>query len=262
MAVTFKKNHVKLGLKLSELGLKSHFTPAALFDGNQINFITDAYHLGINYFDVSPSYGDSEIWLGKFLAKLDKGELKKITVATKFGEHWNSREHRQYIDQSFPALKSSLDRSIERLGKLDILMLHKTNPVVLKSKDFQQAYDYARGKGITVFGASVDDLESARLVCSSNIFSVVRFAYNFVDQSFADIFQMAAENEKVVVINHPLNMGFLVTEFGEGLNDKDKVVNAFRFVLAQKFTGVVLTDTLFSNLLKENIDSFKSAQRG
>ena len=126
-------------------------------------FLEHAVELGIRYFDTAPSYGLSEERLGRFLRTLPESIRRELTIATKFGEHWNRGASQPYVDHSYDALRRSLDQSLAHLGRVDVLQLHKTSPEVLESGDLARAWEYARSLGITRLGASVSDLESAAL---------------------------------------------------------------------------------------------------
>ena len=82
-----------------------------------IDFLKGAYELGVDFFDTAASYGSSEERLGKFLRTLSPEQRKRITVSTKFGDHWDYQIQNSYVDHSFDALRASLDRSLARLGQ-------------------------------------------------------------------------------------------------------------------------------------------------
>lgn len=256
MLQLFHNKKVRLGIKLNELGINYQ---GKIADNQILDFFNLAHQLSINYFDTSPSYGASEILLGKFLSTLSAPERKDLIVATKFGEHWNKQKKEKYVDHSFRALITSIENSLNRLGRIDILQLHRTNPLLLKSPELTKVLEFAQKKGVKVFGACADDLESAQMICEDKNFSFIRFPFNFIDQTFNDIFEIAGQNKKYVVVNHPLNTGWLLTEQREGLDEKAKIVNAFKFILQKKFTGFVLTDTSSVSRLKQNYEAFKEA---
>jgi len=53
------------------------------------------------------------------------------------GEHWDASRGEPYADHSFDALRRSLDASVARLGRIDILQLHKTSPAVLATNPWR-----------------------------------------------------------------------------------------------------------------------------
>jgi aryl-alcohol dehydrogenase-like predicted oxidoreductase len=184
--------HVKLGLGLIGIGRQwGHADVEVPEEARVFEFLKGAYDLNVDFFDCAASYGSSEERLGKYLRTLTREQRDRITVATKFGDHWDDNIQNSYVDHSFVALRASLDRSLSRLGKIDILQLHKTNPQVLESDDLRRALDYAREKGISRFGASVSDLESGRMVCESDVFSIIQCPFNMEYDKFGEIIDLA-----------------------------------------------------------------------
>ncbi len=108
-------------------------------EADAVHFLESAYELGIRFFDTAPSYGLSEERLGIFLDSLSPEQRSSVTVATKFGEHWNSDNQSAYADHSLEALKRSLDQSRHRLGQIAILQLHKTTPELLADPNVDEA---------------------------------------------------------------------------------------------------------------------------
>jgi aryl-alcohol dehydrogenase-like predicted oxidoreductase len=208
-----------------------------------------AHELGIRYFDTAPSYGDglSEERLGSFLRSMTPGQRAAVTAATKFGEHWDRGTGEPYADHSFDALRRSLDTSIARLGRIEILQLHKTTPEALRSGDVARAWEYARSLGIARIGPSVSDLESAEIAVRTPEFSVMQFPFNRGNVKFKPVLEAAAECGMWLVVNRPFAMGSMVD--GE----------AFRFILRQEFTGAVLTGTTSQEHLRENWERFQLA---
>lgn len=162
------RNTTQLGLGLIGIGKPWGQVPHAVPGESEARELIEfAYALGIRYFDTAPSYGDgiSEIRLGRCVP-----ELPGAVIATKMGEHWDASRNEPYADHSFDALCRSLDRSIERLGRIDVLQLHKTTPEALRSRDVERAWDYANSLGITRIGPSASDLESAAIAVADTRF--------------------------------------------------------------------------------------------
>jgi aryl-alcohol dehydrogenase-like predicted oxidoreductase len=252
---------VKLGLGLIGIGREwGHAASAVPEETEVLRFLEAAFQLGIVFFDTAASYGSSEDRLGKFLRTLSAQQRDRITVSTKFGDHWDPQTQNSYVDHSFQALRASLDQSLSRLGKIDVLQLHKTTPEVLKGDNLTRAFDYARAKGITVFGASISDLESGRLVCQNEVFSLVQCPYNTENAKFAEIIDLAAEKHKIVLTNRPFGMGkLLYHETGEAADKKACQIAAYSFILRKNFRGYILSGTKSPEHLRENIDAFQIA---
>src|SRR3974390_3351053 len=139
---------VELGVGLIRIGREwGHVRQDVPSEREAIQFLEHAFAAGIRFYDTAPSYGSSEERTGEFVRSLNPEDRGRITVATKFGEHWNPARQEPYVDHSFDALKRSLDQSLERLGRIDVLQLHKTTRAVLASGDLARAWDYARSVG-------------------------------------------------------------------------------------------------------------------
>src|ERR1022692_788872 len=169
---------VEFGLGLIGIGKPWGFAHPQVPDVRQaLTLLERAFALGVRYFDTAPSYGVSEERLGRFLAALTPGERSALRIATKFGEHWDAAKGEPFVDHSLDALKRSLDGSVARLGRIDVLQLHKTTTRVLASDDLARAWEYAAALGITAIGASVSDVESAALAIASAAYSVLQLPY-------------------------------------------------------------------------------------
>jgi aryl-alcohol dehydrogenase-like predicted oxidoreductase len=216
-----------------------------------------AWRLGVRYIDTAPSYGVAEERLGRFLDSLTAAERGTLTIATKFGEHWDDTRGEPFVDHSYEALVRSLDGSIERLGRIDYLQLHKTTPEVLQSDALARAWEYARSAGVTRIGASVSDAMSAELTVADPAMTVIQAPYNFVQTDFTDVLGRADGRGMWVAVNRPFGMGRLLYERQE-VSRQD----AFGFVLAGGFAGVVLSGTKSASHLEQNWRAFAAANEG
>ena len=237
---------VELGLGLIGIGKPWGHTPHPIpSDAEAQALLEFAYALGVRYFDTAPSYGDgvSEERLGRFLRGLGAREREGVIAATKFGEHWDAALGAPYADHSFDALRRSLDRSIARLGAIEVLQLHKTTPAALASDGVARAWEYARGLGITRLGPSVSDAESARLAMEDPGLNTMQFPFNRENQQFAPFLKEGMW----IAVNRPFAMGAQVRR------------DAFRFILERKFTGVILTGTTSTEHLRENWEAFQES---
>jgi len=248
-----------LGAGLIGIGREwGHVKTAIPTEREAIDFLNEAYRLGIRFFDTAPSYGSSEIRLGKFIRTLTPTQRSEVTVATKFGEHWDDTKHEPYTDHSYQALTDSIDQSISRIGIPDVLLLHKTSPEVLRSEDLRKALDYAVENGIKQFGASVSDPESAQIVLEDPTYSYIQVPYNTSKTDFSDVIDEAHTNGKIVVVNRPFNMGASVYE--PVLGGDDPQTAAYRFVIQKLHNGdVALTGTKSLQHLRENMETFRAA---
>ncbi len=213
-----------------------------------------AIELGVRFFDTAPSYGVSESRFGAFLQTLAPAARDGLTLATKFGEHWDAERGKPFVDHSYDALARSLDGSLAALGRIDFLQLHKTSPEALASGDVERAFRYAQSLGIRNVGASVSDLVSAEIALRSELFSVVQCPLNPESLQYQQIVAEASAAGLLVLTNRPFGMGRLLYE-GSLLTPRA----AFGFLAAQRFDGVVLTGTKAPAHLRENWAAFQHA---
>lgn len=245
----------QLGLGLIGIGRRWGYVPGEVpSESEAVSLLEYARELGIRYFDTAPSYGASEERLGSFLKSLTNSERRELTVATKFGEHWDAARDEPYVDHSFDALRGSLDLSLARLGSIDVLQLHKTAPEVLRSDDLARAWDYAASLGIPLLGASVSDAESAATTVACERYSLIQLPFNWSNRSFSGAIDAAAARNMLVVANRPFAMGKMLYE-SEAIDRKQ----AFAFILRHDFRGVILSGTKNRQHLRENWRDFRDA---
>lgn len=246
-------NSTQLGLGLIGIGKPWGHAPRPVPSESEARALLEfAFDLGIRYFDTAPSYGDgvSEERLGRYVRSLSPDQRAAVCIATKMGEHWDRDRNEPYADHSYDALVRSLDRSIERLGRIDILQLHKTTPAALASDAVSRAWEYAGSLGIRRIGPSASDLESAQMALRDERLSVIQVPYNSGNAVYGPAIDAAVRRGKWVATNRPLAMGALA------VNGADKRA-AFRFVLERR-PAVVLTGTVSREHLQENWDDFHS----
>jgi aryl-alcohol dehydrogenase-like predicted oxidoreductase len=247
--------NTQLGLGLIGIGKPWGHVPGPVpAEADAIALLEYAFELGIRYFDTAASYGLSEERLGRFVCSLGTAQRAQVTIATKFGEHWDAAREEPFVDHSFDALARSLDRSAERLGTIDILQLHKTTPAVLASADLARAWEYALKLGVGKIGPSVSDLESARLALADPRYTCMQLPYNARHPQFGEILDAAGARGVWVAVNRPYAMGAM-------LHDRpiESKAAAFRFILARRFPGVILTGTTSREHLLENWRNFEQA---
>ncbi|WP_414472498.1 aldo/keto reductase [Microvirga sp. M2] len=251
---------VSLGLGLVSIGrawgYREGLPPT---EEDALALLHHAVSQGITFFDTAPAYGDSERIFGTFL-KRQGAKASRLTVSTKMGEHWNAAEQSAFTDHSYDALCRSLDRSLERLGPIDLLQIHKASAAALASKEVERAIAYARSNGIDTFGASVSDLDAARLACTSGAYAVIQLPYHRLFPSMAPAFAMARDAGMGVLVNRPFGMGRLIPD--EAGDKACRLKEALAFILEQPFKGVILTGTRSPRHLDESLAAFRAARDG
>ncbi len=259
MRPDFAESEVRCGLGLIGIGKPWGVVPGEVpSELEALRFLEGAYAAGVRYFDTAASYASSERRLGELLRSLSTAERSGITVATKFGEHWDEQAGRPYVDHSFAALAKSLERSLERLGAIDVLQLHKSSPEVLASGDLARAWEMARAAGIPELGPSVSDLESARLASVCGCYQMLQLPLNRQSPQFAGPLAAAGRAGMWAAINRPFAMGQIVIEAGPQHAHAARV-EAFEEVLSHRFRGVILSGTKSLAHLRENLEAFREA---
>ncbi len=252
------KASVSLGLGLLSIGRAwGHRPGLPPTQDDALALLDHAAAQGVTFFDTAPAYGTSEAILGRFL-KGRTADTSHLKIATKMGEHWNAEDETAFTDHSYDALCRSLDRSLDRLGRIDLLQIHKATSAALASKDVERAVAYARANGIKAFGASVSDLDAARLACASGIYDAIQFPYNSLSPSLEPAFELARNANMSILVNRPFGMGKIVHERED--DKRSALQEALGFILKQSFTGVILTGTRSPRHLDESIAAFQIAR--
>jgi aryl-alcohol dehydrogenase-like predicted oxidoreductase len=218
-------------------------------------FLEFAFDSRVRYFDTAPSYGLSERRLGAFLSSLDAVARTEVTVATKFGEHWDFDKGEPFVDHSFDALARSLEHSLTLLGRIDILQLHKTSVEVLRSPGLHKAWEFARQSGVETIGPSVADVDSAKAAIEDGRYQMLQLPLNPSNTQFVELLESIAARGLWIASNRPFAMGRTVVE-NPGPQTK---VEAFGFLLRLPYSGVILSGTKSKAHLAENLDAFREA---
>ena len=238
---------IELGLGLLSIGRPwGHRREPPPPEGVAHALLDAAVSLGIRVFDTAPAYGASEAILGRFLVRIGAGR-HALFISTKMGEAWDAASDTSRVDHGYNSLKASIDASLDRLGHIDLLQVHKSNASALLSPDVERAVEYARNRGIRHFGASVSDLAAAEAASRTSWCSYLQFPFNRSNTALADIFPLARKNGMKLLLNRPLAMGAIASS-----------ADAFAFVRDQDFSGVVLTGTKSIAHLRENHAAFTS----
>lgn len=177
----------KTGLMVSRVGMGGIPIQRPPFD-EAAKIVEKAIGLGINFFDTSIGYYDSELRIGKGV----EGHRDDVILATKGG--WRDKE----------TAADSIDRSLERLGTdyIDLWQFH--NPGSHEALDglFKSggAYEAARealkeGKILHV-GVSLHPLDVALRAVESGMFETLQFPFNLVLREAEDrLILSAAEHD-------------------------------------------------------------------
>lgn len=253
---------MELGLGLIEIGRPWGAGWRGLPTEEQVERLLEAaLEEGVLFWDTASSYGSSEERVGRFLrARADA--LARVTVATKFGDVWAPEMEESYGDHSYDGLLRSLDRSMERLPRIDLLQVHRASEEALRREDVYRALEEARRRGIRQFGASVKTVEAARIAIESGWFGWLQIPYNPLRREMAPVFAMAREHGLRLLVNRPFAEGRLLwNEAGEPLAEETARRGAFEFLLETPFDGHVLVGTKSAEHLRDNAKLWRELVR-
>lgn len=187
----------KTKLRVSEIGFGCGNVGGLLIRGSyreQLQAVSRALELGINYFDTAASYGDglSETNLGRVLWEL---QPKNVIVATKVGLRSEA------LGDIKTAVRQSLQASLRRLKResVDVLQLHtqvahgrgRFRPGtigvddVLGNGGVADVFDQVRSEGLIRFTGftGLGETEALDQIVASGRFDVVQVYYNLLNPS-------------------------------------------------------------------------------
>ena len=161
----------RTGLEVSRVGMGGIPIQRPAFD-EAVEIVKRAIDLGINFFDTSIAYTDSELRLAKGI----EGHREDVVIATKGS--WRDRE----------TAEKCIDFSLERFDTdyLDIWQLHNVSTRegfegLFRQGGAMEAAEEALEEGkIRHLGISIHSLDVALEAVKSDRFEVIQFPYNFV----------------------------------------------------------------------------------
>lgn len=139
-----------------------------------------ALDAGFNSIDTAPSYGDSEIAIGRFITECRARDVMictKLPSASRQGVLSNEIE--AFVDEN-------VRRSVERLGgEIDFYLLHDCNDLVKYGDKLVRALKKHQERGmIKAPGISIYDVDELSLFERYDVFSAVQFPANIFDHRF------------------------------------------------------------------------------
>lgn len=247
---------VGLGLGLLSIGRAwGYRTEPPPPEADARHLLECAVEAGVRCFDTAPAYGTSEERFGSFLATLGS-RREDLLVATKMGEHWDAEARSAFTDHSHDALRRSLDQSLRRLGRIDLLQVHKATAANVGAPDVLRALEYARSLGISCLGASISDVAAAEAACAVGLYSYLQFPYNALHRTLEPVFALASRHGLQVLVNRPFAMGQLLHDTQR---PREAVLReSLDQVLRQRFSGYVLTGTKSVDHLRQTLAAFRS----
>ncbi|MFH1829842.1 MAG: aldo/keto reductase [Pseudomonadota bacterium] len=163
-------------------------------------------HEGMVMIDTAAAYGDSEVHIGEFLRE-NPANAARFFIATKWGEDFDVGSGSSTVDHSAENLHQSFERSVKRLGRVDLLYLHKANTAVLRDatiiREMVKIKETAR---VQLLGTSISDALILRDATEKDFltpFDVIQMpASVFMEER--GIVQSLCEAGKAIVLNSPI----------------------------------------------------------
>ncbi len=188
--------------------------------------------------DTAPAYGTSEERIGEYLRT--RGLLLKVFIATKWGAEFDSVTDTSTLHHTKEHLIFSVNRSILRLSKIDLLYIHGTTVEVLKNQDIINEMERMKEEhygGIQYIGASISDekvLEQAVKEDLLKDLDVVQMPGSlFLKRS--DLIEHISGKGIAIVVNSPISK-----------SEKDKNPEAiYADLLKQPGLSIILTGTRY-----------------
>lgn len=238
-----------LGLGLIAIGRPWPAPDRSLPTGDEVGALLDtAIEEGVTFFDTAAAYGSSEARLGRYLEKLDADVRDRLIVATKCGEFWSPSDG-SMTDHSPAALKRSVARSEELLGRIDVLQLHQADVRALRDETTLHALrDLQEAHSIPALGASVKTPEAAQVALDAGVFTYLQMPIN---STVPQLVEWATSHHGSISIigNRPYASGQQVDSRRESLAFAARAVGP---------RGVVITGTTDAQHLRESVSAWES----
>jgi len=197
----------RTGLAVSGLGFGcSAYWARPVFPERQALALVDqAIEGGIRLFDTGPIYGAGlgERRLGQALRGV--GDVPGLVICSKVGTHV-SENGRVFRDWSADAIRTSVRRSLERLGldRLQGLHLHGPNVHELRSP-LLEALEDLKAEGLIQFiGINSFDPAVIRLGLTLPVFDSFMVEYNLIHKANAALLDEIAASGAVAIVGSPI----------------------------------------------------------
>lgn len=194
-------------MSVSELGFgcSSFWAKPAFPEPRALALIEQAIGGGITFFDTGPSYaaGNAERRLGAVLRTLPGAG--NLTVCSKAGTHFDENG-RLFRDWSPEAVKTSVRRSLERLGLDRLQVLHLHGPTIADlTPQLLEALAGLKDEGLVRFvGINSFDEEVVRFGLTLPLFDSFMIEYNVLRKRNAALLADIASSGAGAIIGTPV----------------------------------------------------------
>ena len=217
----------KLGWSVSAIGLGTWNIGnqwGAIDDATAWSTVRQAFHAGVNLFDVAESYGVpnglSEERLGTGLA----GIRHQVFVVSKIG-HWGKRTGQGVPKTTVDMIRMCAHASLHRLRTewLDVELCHESD--IEDPSVYLEAFEVLKKNGrIRAYGISTNSLEVLKRFNVNDTCSVVQVDYSLLNREPEKAFlPYCKEHDIVVMVRGPLAKGLLSGNYDAGTTFTDDV---------------------------------------
>lgn len=229
-------------------------TPFELPSDKEISSLLDlAQELGINLLDTAPAYGISEERLGRLLGS----RRDQWVIMSKAGEEF--RAGRSFFDFSPEGVVKSVERTLLRLktDRVESLLLHSdgNDLQILNESGAVEALFALKDEGkILSTGISTKTVQGGLRAIELGLDSVM-VTYNPWHTEEESILEAAEESKTSVFVKKALGSGWFGKESSE-----DPVETSFRFIFDQPASTSIITGTINSGHLQDNVEAMVRAE--
>ena len=174
---TLKKSTNKISLGTAKLGVDQYGYSFNDLPADKIKFLRKSIDIGIDTFDTSPRYGDSE----KIIGQSTNNQETKLYVSSKI-DGLKESDH-----NSTKVMVDSVKRSLERLNisKLDICYIHQNELEIISCPFIHEGIFTLKEMGLINYsGASIYSFEELDYSVESSIYDYIQVPVNILDTSY------------------------------------------------------------------------------
>lgn len=165
----------RTGIEASEVGLGAWQLGALENERDAFRLLDKAIDLGITFIDTAAGYGESEVYIGKWL----KARQPEVAIATKIScrPDWTLDEMRAAVDQSLRRLQ---------LDTVDMIKIHSPGLEVIQRGEAYQVLAEAKAAGKIRWTAISQDHQDAQACLEHSPFDVLQVDYSMVTRGPED----------------------------------------------------------------------------
>jgi aryl-alcohol dehydrogenase-like predicted oxidoreductase len=204
-------------LEVTVIGLGTNNFGLGMAAGDVPPVVDAALAAGINFFDTSDAYGESEARLGQALG----GRRDQVVIATKFGSQVRGEEGAVGARPDY--VRRAVDASLRRLAtdRIDLYQIHRPDPDTPIADTLGALADLVASGKVREIGCSnfsADQLrEAERAAGSGPRFVSVQNHYNLLNRADeAEVLPLCEELGLAYLPYFPLASGFLTGKYRRG----------------------------------------------